>query len=100
MYAAVRRLVPDAAFGLFTGDVVDHAVWNTTRAQNTRDIEDAYGRMARAAGLARVFGTAGNHESSPTNSYPPASADDDSAQWVYDRKPLFFFLFFFFRGLL
>ncbi|RYP43274.1 hypothetical protein DL770_011754 [Monosporascus sp. CRB-9-2] len=81
MYAAIKSAVPDAAFSIFTGDIVDHAVWNTTEAQNTIDIKDAYYRMSKA-GLF-VYGTAGNHESSPTNSYPPKGVSD-SAQWVYD----------------
>ena len=92
MYAAIRDLVPDAAFALFTGDVVDHAVWNTTRAQNVLDIEDAYGRMAADLPFA-VYSTAGNHEADPTNSFPPRSVvdggdgdgdGDGGAQWLYD----------------
>ena len=30
MYAAIKKLVPDVAFTIFTGDIVDHAVWNTS----------------------------------------------------------------------
>ncbi|KAJ9142785.1 Sphingomyelin phosphodiesterase [Pleurostoma richardsiae] len=82
LYAAIKAIVPDAAFSLFTGDIVDHAVWNTTQAQNTIDIDDAYGRMA-AAGLPLVYGTVGNHEGSPTNAFPPAAVGTQ-AQWVYD----------------
>ena len=48
MYAAIRELVPDAAFSIFTGDIVDHAIWNTTVAQNTLDIDAAYRRMSDA----------------------------------------------------
>lgn len=82
MYEAIASMVPDAAFTLFTGDIVDHAVWNTTEAQNIIDMNDAYGRMA-AAGLATVFGTAGNHEASPVNFFPPPAVGHES-QWVYD----------------
>ncbi|KAI1470003.1 sphingomyelin phosphodiesterase [Daldinia caldariorum] len=92
MYAAIQAVAPNAAFAVFTGDIVDHAVWNTSESQNAFDINDAYGRMARA-GL-RVYGTAGNHEASPANSFPPTPAGDDdstesngngnAAQWLYD----------------
>ncbi|KAI0135272.1 sphingomyelin phosphodiesterase [Daldinia grandis] len=90
MYAAIHAVAPNAAFSIFTGDIVDHAVWNTSESQNTFIIEDAYERMA-LAGL-RVYGTAGNHEVSPANSFPPTptngddGADNDSnaAQWLYD----------------
>ncbi|KAI0835266.1 putative acid sphingomyelinase [Hypoxylon sp. FL0890] len=81
MYAAIRDIVPDAAFSIFTGDIVDHAVWDTSQFQNTLDIADAYSRMAGAGML--VYGTAGNHEASPANSFPPAAASNDS-QWLYD----------------
>ncbi|KAI5924376.1 putative acid sphingomyelinase [Camillea tinctor] len=81
MYAAIKEIVPDAAFSIFTGDIVDHALWNTTEAQNALDITGSYGRMGEA-GLF-VYGTAGNHEASPANSFPPASTDH-SADWLYD----------------
>lgn len=83
MYAAIKQIVPDAAFSIFTGDIVDHAVWDTSKEKNTFDIADAYGRMAGAGML--VYGTAGNHESSPTNSYPPTTDDGiNGSQWLYD----------------
>ncbi|OTB11694.1 hypothetical protein K445DRAFT_321857 [Daldinia sp. EC12] len=91
MYAAIQAVAPDAAFAIFTGDIVDHAVWDTSESQNAFGIDDAYGRMARA-GL-RVYGTAGNHEASPANSFPPTPVNDDddgtdnrsnTAQWLYD----------------
>ncbi|GAW18908.1 hypothetical protein ANO14919_083910 [Xylariales sp. No.14919] len=81
MYEAVQTVVPDAAFTIFTGDIVDHAVWNTTVIQNTLDVTDAYNRMATAGFL--VYGTAGNHEASPANSYPPLAVSS-SMQWLYD----------------
>ncbi|KAJ3552028.1 hypothetical protein NPX13_g11215 [Xylaria arbuscula] len=81
MYEAIKTFVPDAAFAIFTGDIVDHAVWNTTIAQNTLDVTDAYNRMANSG--FQVYGTAGNHEASPANSYPPLSVSS-STQWLYD----------------
>lgn len=32
MYKAINEIVPDAAFSIFTGDIIDHAVWNTSRS--------------------------------------------------------------------
>ena len=37
MYNAIKTIVPDAAFSLFTGDIIDHAVWTTTQNGNTFD---------------------------------------------------------------
>lgn len=82
MYEAIEQVAPNAAFVLFTGDIVDHAVWNTTQAQNTIDINDAYSRMA-ALGKT-VYGTIGNHEASPTNAFPTLKEGDSSEQWVFN----------------
>jgi sphingomyelin phosphodiesterase len=82
MYEAIQSIAPDAVFTLFTGDIVDHAVWETTENQNIIDINDAYSRMS---GLPQVYGTAGNHESSPCNSFPPKDLSVSSDyQWVYN----------------
>ena len=34
MYAAIKDMFPDAAFSIFTGDLVEHAIWNTTQPTN------------------------------------------------------------------
>jgi sphingomyelin phosphodiesterase len=81
MYTAIKSMFPNAVFSLFTGDVVDHAVWNTSQEQNTLEINDAYKRMV-SHGLT-IYGTTGNHEASPVDLFPP-KAVSDSAQWVYD----------------
>lgn len=82
MYEAISQIAPDASFVLFTGDIVDHAVWNTTQAQNTIDINDAYTRMG--ALNIPIYGTAGNHEASPTNNFPTLKEGDGAEQWVFN----------------
>lgn len=81
MYAAIKQIAPNAAFTLFTGDIVHHAVWLTNQTQNVKDINDAYTRMS---GLPPVYGTIGNHESSPSNAFPPKALNNNDNQWVYD----------------
>ncbi|KAE8441924.1 hypothetical protein EG329_004182 [Mollisiaceae sp. DMI_Dod_QoI] len=83
MYAAIKSIAPNAALTLFTGDIVDHAVWLTNKTQNIKDINDAYSKMS---GLPNVYGTAGNHEASPCNAFPPAALTSavSGEQWVYD----------------
>lgn len=44
-------------------------------------VNDAYTYMSQYLGL--VYGTAGNHEASPVNAFPPGSVSN-SSQWVYD----------------
>lgn len=39
MYQAIKEIVPDAALTLFTGDIVDHAVWNTSEPYNVKQSE-------------------------------------------------------------
>jgi sphingomyelin phosphodiesterase len=70
MFSAIGKLVPGVAFAIFTGDIVDHAMWNTSEQYNTNVINDAYLRMARST-IPFVYGTAGNHESHPVGSFPP-----------------------------
>lgn len=83
MYAAINTIAPDAAFSIFTGDIVDHAVWATSQDHNSRVIQNTYARMAKA-GL-HVYGTAGNHEVSPTNAFPFAEGKGmDGSQWIYE----------------
>jgi sphingomyelin phosphodiesterase len=79
MYAAIRDVAPGAAFALFTGDIVDHAVWNTSVEQNTADINDAYSLMT---GFGNVYGTVGNHEPSPANAVQPNEVGSNT-QWLY-----------------
>ncbi|PFH58093.1 hypothetical protein XA68_14152 [Ophiocordyceps unilateralis] len=70
MYEAIKRVAPNAAFAMFTGDIVDHAIWNTTTSSNHHLIEHAYFTMNQTLGSLPVYGTAGNHEAHPVNSFP------------------------------
>jgi len=83
MYAAIQQIAPQATLSIFTGDIVDHAVWLVTEDQNMIDINDAYTRMS---GLPRVYGVVGNHEAAPVNSFPPLGLNvTPSEQWLYDE---------------
>ncbi|KAM4056282.1 calcineurin-like phosphoesterase [Hirsutella rhossiliensis] len=80
MYEAINKFAPDAAFTIFTGDIVDHAVWNTTESANVESIERAYSAMHRRPGP--VYGTAGNHEAHPCDGFQPNGLGQATA-WVY-----------------
>jgi sphingomyelin phosphodiesterase len=83
MYAAIETLVPDAAFSIFTGDVVEGAVWLVNQTEVTNDLNNAYSLMSTLA--MPVYGVVGNHDAAPVNSFPPAAVDTTiSSQWVYD----------------
>lgn len=83
---------------IFTGDVVEGAVWLVTGefpkhswrkllisfqdTEVTNDLEDAYTRMK---GLGQTYPVVGNHDSCPVNSFPPAAVDTTiTTQWAYD----------------
>lgn len=74
LYAAVAALVPNRTFTIFTGDVIVGDVWETTDAEVTGGLNDAYGRMA-TAGLGQTYAVVGNHDSCPVDSFPPAAVD-------------------------
>lgn len=83
MYDAILKYAPDAAFAIFTGDVVEGAVWLVNETEVTNDLDDAYTLMA-SLGMT-VYGAVGNHDAAPVNSFPPADIDTTiSSQWVYD----------------
>ena len=83
MYNAIKTLVPDAAFSIFTGDVVEGAVWLVNQTEVTNDLNNAYSLMS-TLGMP-VYGVVGNHDVAPVNSFPPAAVDTTiSSQWVYD----------------
>ena len=80
MYAAIKATAPNAVFSVFTGDIVDHAVWETTEASVSFDITDAYSRMGQIGN--NIYGTIGNHETSPINAFQTLK-EGNSASWVY-----------------
>jgi sphingomyelin phosphodiesterase len=87
MYEAIRKTVPDAAFTIFTGDIVEGRQESTTHTEIVTDINSANQHM-RANGLDLVYSTVGNHEASPVNSFPQAElvgvAANQSNQYMYD----------------
>ncbi|KAH9946301.1 Metallo-dependent phosphatase-like protein [Epithele typhae] len=82
MYSAIETLVPDRSFMIFTGDVVEGAVWLVTDEEVTNDLNDAYSRMKS---VGKTYAVTGNHDASPVNSFPSANIDTTiTTQWAYD----------------
>ncbi|KAJ6086657.1 hypothetical protein N7467_005571 [Penicillium canescens] len=79
MYAAIQEISPD--FSIFTGDIVDHGIWNTSVDHNTMEIRRSYRAMANA-GMQFVYSTLGNHEMSPANAFPPLKLGK-GAEWLF-----------------
>ncbi|KAF9031644.1 sphingomyelin phosphodiesterase [Hymenopellis radicata] len=79
---------PGSAFAIFTGDVVEAAVWSVTRQEVLNDINIFNDEMLRSLHMP-VFSTIGNHEAAPANSFPTsdtpaADATGYDAQYVFD----------------
>ena len=88
LYRAIEQIVPDAAFTLFTGDIVEGVEWLTTDKEIVNDINSCYSHMS---GLRLVYGAVGNHEANPVNSFPPAGVHtlaNQSNQYMYDTLAL------------
>jgi len=84
LYAAVKQYAPNATFALFTGDVVEGAVWLVNQTEVTNDLNSAYHDMASNLGIS-VYAAVGNHDSAPVNSFPPATINTTiNSRWVYD----------------
>ncbi|KAM3502989.1 hypothetical protein MY11210_008879 [Beauveria gryllotalpidicola] len=81
MYNAINKMFPDQIFTIFTGDIVDHMISNTSKPSNLKEIDDAYNKMNDSFKL--VYGTIGNHEVHPVNIFEPKSIGN-ATQWVYD----------------
>ncbi|KAF5311082.1 hypothetical protein D9619_007799 [Psilocybe cf. subviscida] len=71
-------------FSIFTGDVVEAAVWLVSESENTSDMQRFNGEMASILG-APIYPVIGNHEAAPVNSFPRNTSNDDS-QWVFDTQ--------------
>ncbi|KAH9944712.1 Metallo-dependent phosphatase-like protein [Amylocystis lapponica] len=86
MLAAVRAHAGDARFSIFTGDVIDHAVWEVNEESVSRDIR-AFSEQWAEKLDSPMFPALGNHESAPTNSFPRnTTVHEINSQWVFDAQ--------------
>lgn len=84
MYMAINETVPDAKLTLFTGDIINHFLWETTEDWNRGNITGAYDRMAQwGNSFQHIYGTIGNHEAHPVNLFPTKNLGH-GVSWVYD----------------
>jgi len=89
MLRAVRDLVGDAKFSVFTGDVVAHAVWDVNEDNVSKDIQEFSEQWARELN-SPLFPALGNHEAAPTNSFPRnTTVHPINSQWVFDAQETF-----------
>ncbi|KAF9007913.1 sphingomyelin phosphodiesterase [Cyathus striatus] len=71
-------------FSIFTGDVVEAAVWLVTQEEVTNDLQTFNTEMSTLLN-SPVFPVIGNHEVAPINDFPRnTSSSPNAAQWVFD----------------
>ncbi|PFH49603.1 hypothetical protein AMATHDRAFT_62842 [Amanita thiersii Skay4041] len=72
-------------FSIFTGDVVEAAVWLVTQAEVTNDVNQFNQELATILG-APVYPAVGNHESAPANAFPRNTTSGVSNQWLFNAE--------------
>lgn len=86
MYAHISEQHPDLDFIVWTGDIVPHNVWNTSRAGNLDTIREAVQMVKDYFPDVPVFPAIGNHESHPVNAFPqPYIEGEFDISWLYDE---------------
>ncbi|XP_056647785.1 sphingomyelin phosphodiesterase-like [Diorhabda sublineata] len=75
----------DLDYVYFTGDLVSHRVWETSRESNTATIKKIVQLFKSTFNDIPVYPVLGNHEAHPVNVFAPLSIGDDlNTQWLYD----------------
>ncbi|CAO1438478.1 unnamed protein product [Diamesa hyperborea] len=82
----VKRQHPDVDIVYYTGDIVDHGVWETTIQGNINIMDRTYNLFKSVFGNIPVYPILGNHEAHPTNVFAPSTIQRTtiSTQWLYD----------------
>lgn len=75
----------------FTGDIIYHKLWATSKTMNLRDIYHFWRMFKDAFGPTKVFPILGNHEVHPCNLYPPEYMNKGkfSIQWLFNATAEF-----------
>ncbi|KAF7325782.1 Sphingomyelin phosphodiesterase [Mycena kentingensis (nom. inval.)] len=72
-------------WSIFTGDVVEAAVWQVNRSEVSTDLSIFNGQVGSALN-APVFPAIGNHDAAPANNFPLTDDAEFDAQWVFDLE--------------
>ncbi|XP_018403569.1 PREDICTED: sphingomyelin phosphodiesterase 1-like [Cyphomyrmex costatus] len=69
----------------FTGDIIDHGVWETTIKGNVESLNKSYFKIYETFRNIPVYPILGNHEPHPVNQFAPMTVTNDeiSTQWLY-----------------
>ncbi|GAA6019186.1 hypothetical protein JCM8202_000927 [Rhodotorula sphaerocarpa] len=80
MFRAIDYHVPDKSFTIFTGDVVESAVWAVEQPVVTNDLELWHKDMQPPS-----YPVIGNHDVAPVNAFPRSTSPSAHASdWIFD----------------
>ncbi|KAK4018537.1 hypothetical protein OUZ56_000587 [Daphnia magna] len=76
----------DSAYIIWTGDLVPHNVWSTSKEDNIYIMERLMNLIQRYFPSTPLYATLGNHESHPTDTFAPPDITDEAINtaWLYD----------------
>ncbi|KAL7639245.1 UNVERIFIED_CONTAM: hypothetical protein RMT77_009733 [Armadillidium vulgare] len=87
LYQYISDNNPDIDFIIWTGDIVPHNSWSTSREYNLDVINEMADLVSSYFPGIPVFPAVGNHEANPANLFPqPYITDPDfDISWLYDE---------------
>ncbi|XP_011690160.1 PREDICTED: sphingomyelin phosphodiesterase-like [Wasmannia auropunctata] len=81
----IRDQHQNISYVYFTGDIVDHGVWETSIEGNKQSLSKSYLQIRETFENVKVYPILGNHEPHPLNQFAPKTITNDeiSTQWLY-----------------
>jgi sphingomyelin phosphodiesterase len=82
----IRQRHPDVDLIYFTGDVIDHGLWETSVEYNQNVYAVVHQLMVDMFSNTPVYWILGNHEAHPVNEFAPDFVTEAklTSQWIYD----------------
>ncbi|XP_071578444.1 sphingomyelin phosphodiesterase 1 [Temnothorax nylanderi] len=81
----IRDQHQNISYIYFTGDIIDHGVWETSIEGNVISLYKSYRQIRETFPDITVYPILGNHEPHPVNQFAPKNITNDelSTQWLY-----------------
>lgn len=84
-FTQIRRQHKSIDYIYFTGDIVNHALWDTSISGNTAAIKKVNNLLKKHFPDVPTYPVLGNHESHPLNLFAPKQVPEEHrTQWLYD----------------
>ena len=76
----------DIDYIYFTGDIIDHGIWETSKEGNIESLKKIYNKIQAVFKNIPVYPIFGNHEPHPVNQFAPEYITEDhlTTKWVYE----------------